>query len=113
MDGSEGPALVTVHLWGVPTRAVPRAVLRVAGDRFALRRGRVDTGLRFAKLLGTGDGRTFTVRDADPQHWGLVAPCRSAAAADALEAGSVPRGWDRIAQERLRVRLRPIARRGT
>jgi len=59
---SDAPALVTVHLWGVPTSRVPSALLRMGLDR---RRLRDAGGPAFAKLLGTGDGRTFTVRDAD------------------------------------------------
>jgi hypothetical protein len=101
---------VTLHLWGVPTRAVPAAVLRMARDRRPLRR---TPGLRFGKLLGTGSGRTFTVRDADPRHWGVLAAWESAAAADAFEHGPVVRAWSRIADERLRVRLRPLASRGS
>ena len=64
------PDLVTMHLWTVPDRRVPIALLRMAGDRGLLGR---TAGLRFAKLLGTGDGRTFTVRDADRNRWGLLA----------------------------------------
>jgi hypothetical protein len=69
-------------------------------------------GLRFAKLLGTGHGRTFTIRDADLLHWGLLATWSSAAAAESFEAGPVARGWDRLAHERLRVDLQPLASRG-
>jgi hypothetical protein len=78
-------------------------------DRGRLRR---TVGLRFAKLLGTGDARTFTVRDADPLHWGLLATWSSAAAAEAFESGPIARGWGRLAHERLRVDLRPLASRG-
>ncbi len=109
-DAAATPALVTLHLWGVPASRVPHAVARMARDRRPLRR---TTGLRFAKLLGTGDGRTFTVRDADPRHWGVLATWASDAAAAAFEDGPVARGWDRLAEERLRVRLRPLASRGT
>ena len=56
--------IVTVHLWGVPGSAVPRAVWHMAADRGRLR---PTPGLRFAKLLGTGTGRTFTPLDADPR----------------------------------------------
>jgi hypothetical protein len=78
-------------------------------DRRHLRR---TDGLGFAKLLGTGDARTFTVRDADPRHWALLATWSSAAAAEAFESGPIARGWERIAHERLRVDLRPLASRG-
>jgi hypothetical protein len=103
------PPLVTLHLWGVPRRAVPTAVLRMATDRPALRR---TAGLRFAKLLGTGTGRTFTVRDADPRHWGLLAVWSDEAAADAFDRSAVVRRWRRTAEEEWSVRLRPLAARG-
>jgi hypothetical protein len=85
------------------------ALLRMAGDRGLLGR---TAGLRFAKLLGTGDGRTFTVRDADRNRWGLLATWDKAADATTFEAGPVARGWGRIADERLRVDLRPLSSRG-
>ncbi len=105
------PALVTLHLWRVRPAAVPRAVLRMGRDRGPVRR---TPGLRFAKLLGTGDGRTFTVRDADPLHWGLLATWTSVEAARAFEQRSpVARAWQRLAAETWRVDLRPVASRGT
>jgi hypothetical protein len=104
------PALVTLHLWTVPRSAVPAAVLRMATDRGRVRR---TPGVRFAKLLGTGDGRTFTARDADPLRWGLLATWTDAEAARAFEAGSpVARGWGRLAHETYRLDLRPVAARG-
>ena len=101
--------LVTLHLWGVPPRAVPRAVLHMATDRLPLRR---TPGLRFAKLLGTGSGRTFTVRDADPLRWGLLAVWDDDDAADAFERGPVPAAWRRFATEQWAARLDPLAARG-
>jgi hypothetical protein len=105
----EVPERVTLHLWGVRPSRVPAAVVRMGLDRRHLCR---TPGLRFAKLLGTGNGRTFTVRDADLLHWGLLATWSSAAAAAAFESGPLARGWDRTAYERLRVDLRPMASRG-
>ena len=105
------PALVTLHLWRVAPAAVPRAVLRMARDRGPVRR---TPGLRFAKLLGTGGGRTFTARDADPLRWGLLATWTSAqAAADFEDRSSVARAWRRLAVETWRADLRPVASRGT
>jgi hypothetical protein len=104
------PDLVTLHLWRVPGSAVPAALARMALDR---RRVRRTPGLRFAKLLGTGDGRTFTVRDADPRRWGLLATWSDAAAAHEFERGSPVAGaWGRLAEETFRVDLRPVASRG-
>ena len=104
-----GPALVTVHVWGVEPRRVPAAVARMALHRRPLRSS---PGALFAKLFGTGDGRTFTARDADPLHWGAVVCWRSVSDAAAFERGPVVRSWARIARETLRLELRPLASRG-
>lgn len=105
------PALVTLHLWTVPAARVPVAVTRMALDRGRVRR---TPGLRFAKLLGTGDGRTFTVRDADPLRWGLLATWTSPQAAERFEIDSpVARGWGRLAARSWRADLRPLAARGS
>ena len=103
------PPHVTLTFWGVPGGAVPAAVSRMALDRRHLRRA---PGLRFGKLLGTGDGRTFTVRDADPYHWGLLAVWDSPADAEAFTDGVTHRRWQAIADERLHLTLRPVASRG-
>jgi hypothetical protein len=81
----------------------------MALDRRHLRGTR---GLRFGKLLGTGNGRTFTLRDADPRHWGLLAVWDDAAAQAAFEAGPVVRAWSRISVERLVVTMEPLSSRG-
>lgn len=99
---------MTLHLWGVRPRSVPGAVARMALDGRAARRA----GARFTKSLGTGDGRTFTPRDADPLHWGLLATWDDAAAAEAFEGSRAVRSWSRLAHERLRVVMRPVAARG-
>ena len=106
---SDVPPLVTLTVWGVGPAGVPPALLRMALDRRHL--GRVP-GLRFAKLLGTGDGRTFTLRDADPLHWALLAVWDDPSAAAAFAIGPTHRAWQRFARERLQLSLRPLASRG-
>jgi hypothetical protein len=97
---------VTLHLWGVSGPGVGRAVAHMATDRLRLRRS---PGLRFAKLLGTGSGRTFTVRDADPRRWGLLAVWDDEAATG---DGPVVEGWRAFADEEWSARLRPLTARG-
>jgi hypothetical protein len=101
--------VVTLHVWGVPTRRVPQALWRMAWDRWTLRRM---PGLTFAKLLGTGRGSTFTPRDADPRHWALLACWTDGEAAQRFEYSPVARAWLRISNETCRFDLVPIASRG-
>ncbi len=103
------PALVTVHVWRVPRRRVPHALLRMATDRAALRKA---TGLRFAKLLGTGAGRTFTARETDLTRWALLSTWADRAAATAFEDSTTAARWRRIADERWRCELVPLSSRG-
>lgn len=100
------PALVTLHVWQVPAARIPAALLRMARDRGRARR---TPGVRFAKLLGTGTGRTFTVRDADPTRWAAVTTWATEGAAQHYP---VARGWDAMASESWQLDLRPIASRG-
>src|SRR6059058_1423630 len=102
-------SLVQLHFWTVPSSAVPGAMLRMATQRRALRRV---PGLRFAKLLGTGSGRTFTPRDADPRRWGLLTVWSDDRCADAFAEGRVITAWQRMADEEWTARLRPLSSRG-
>ncbi|MGE5764372.1 MAG: monooxygenase, partial [Mycobacterium leprae] len=103
------PALVTLHLWRVPRRRVPRALTAVALTAVAGHR-RAPRDARFARMLGTSRG--FTPRSADPCRWALLATWASHAQADAFERSAAARRWDRLADERWRVGLRPLACRG-
>jgi hypothetical protein len=101
--------LVTFHLWGVARRHVPWAASRMMRHRSPLRRV---PGLRFARLLGTGHGRTFTPGDADPRHWALLASWETPETAAAFEAGPVVAAWDAHSVERWRLGLRALSSSG-
>ncbi|WP_432522909.1 monooxygenase [Kineococcus sp. SYSU DK006] len=103
------PALVTLDVWTVPPRRVAGALWRMAADRPALAR---TPGARFSKLMGTGSGRTFTVRDADPRRWALLVAWAEADDADRFERSATVQAWRRLAAERLQVRLAPLTSRG-
>lgn len=108
--GTDAPVpVVRVDLWGVASTAIPASLLSMARDRAIRRR----PGVRFAKLLGTGDGRTFTARDADLHHWALLTCTDDEAAARALDADPVLTRWTGRSEEHLRLLLRPLASRGT
>jgi hypothetical protein len=103
------PAVVTLDVWGVPRRHLPAALL-LGVRTLAERRLRRDGDVPFAKFLGTGDGRTFAPRDADPGHWAVLVCWRSAEAAQRFEAAQ--HAWERICAERLSLRLLPVASKG-
>ncbi len=100
--------VVTLHLWGVAPSRVPLALLRMATDRPLL----ANQPARFTRLLGTGRGRRFTPRDADPTHWAVLATWEDRCAADAFERSPTVTGWRRIAREELRLVLQPVSSRG-
>jgi hypothetical protein len=103
------PGLVTVHVWRVPTRGVPRAMTRMATDRARLRKV---PGLRFARLLGTGAGTTFAIRDAELHRWALLACWDEPSSAAAFERSATIRHWRRAAAEQWRLELVPLSSRG-
>jgi hypothetical protein len=103
------PALVTLHLWRVPWWRVPAAVGRIVLDRHPVRNA---PGVRFAKLLGTGRGETFTLADAEPRRWGLLASWADPGAAASFEQSATVRRWRRLAEETWRAELRPLSARG-
>jgi hypothetical protein len=100
--------VVVLHVWG--TRSVPASLWRMGRDRFGLS---ATPGLRFAKLLGTGSGETFTPRDADPHHWAALTVWDDARAADDFESSRLVGAWGELAHERLRVVMTPLSSRGT
>jgi hypothetical protein len=70
------------------------------------------SGCTFYRLLGTSRAGGFGLRDADPRHWALLICWPDAAAASAFDRSSTVRGWGRLADERLRLQLRPLSSRG-
>ena len=79
------------------------ALARMGLDR---NRARRTPGVRFAKMLGTGDGRTFTARDADPLHWAKLSTWATPG------PDPVADSWARLAQETWRLDLRPLISTG-
>jgi hypothetical protein len=80
--------------------------------RHQLRRPAGVPGLRFARLLGTGRGKSFTPGDADPKHWALLASWDTAQSAERFESSTVVRAWSSHSVECWRLRLRPLTSKG-
>lgn len=98
--------VVTVHLWGTGSASAglgltARTTLQLLGRRRP-------EGLRFARILGTAKGTSFSSRDADLGHWALVSSWETREAADAFDRGPLVGAWDARSRERVRVRMRPI-----
>jgi hypothetical protein len=88
---------------------VPWAASRMMRHRAPLHRV---PGLRFARLLGTGHGRSFTPGDADPRHWALLASWDTPERAEAFEHGPLISAWDAHSDERWRLALRTLSSHG-
>lgn len=99
--------VVALHLWG--THHPARAVATLARTRPQVRRL---PGCTFAKLLGTGHGTTFSVRDADPSHWAAVTCWATRQALAAFELSRPYAAWSDIAYETATLVLRPLRARG-
>lgn len=101
--------VVTLHVWRVPARRVPRAIVALATDRRQVRR---TPGVAFAKLLGTSRPGRFSVTDADARRWALIASWSSAEDARGFDRTPAVAGWHRRADETWTATLRPVSARG-
>jgi hypothetical protein len=100
------PAAVLLHIWGIPTHAIPRAFAHVLADPRAMAR---EPGVQFVKILGTARAETFGLADTDLRHWVMVTTWSDASVAAHVETTSrTLRSWDALADERFRVSLRPL-----
>jgi hypothetical protein len=109
MPGFSRVDVVTTHVWRVPVRRVPRALVAVAADRRRIRR---TPGVAFAKMLGACRSGRFGIRDADPTRWMLITSWVDADAAHCFDHSSVLSAWTRGAEEIWTATLRPLAAQG-
>jgi hypothetical protein len=58
-----------IYIFTVRKKAIPFAFLQMAIGRRSARR---IPGVSFAKLMGTGTGKTFTPSDADLKQWAIL-----------------------------------------
>ena len=97
-----------VYFWKIKQGKVGFALVRMALDRGGLRRLK---GVRFAKMLGTGKGETFTPRDADATRWGALIVIESSHL-NALDNSKMVKRWRAKSFEEVRYLIDPISSHG-
>jgi len=100
--------VTVIYFWKIKPSKVGFALLRMALDRGALRRIK---GVRFAKMLGTGKGETFTPRDADANRWGALIVI-DRANLEMLDNSKLINRWRANSISEVRYLLDPISSHG-
>ncbi len=103
--------IVALYFWEVSPSAVPLAIGHMALDRFKLNSLRKKSQLSFFKLLGTGKGKSFTPKDADPLRWGLLV-CLPEEGLKHFDNSPLINRWRTIANSEFRALLTPISAHG-
>ncbi len=70
-------------------------------------------GLTFCKLMGTGSGKTFTVRDADLHHWCVLSVWETPEQSLAYLSSKPAKQWQKIAASQANLELEPLSAKGT
>jgi len=102
--------LVVLDSWTVAPKNVVRAFMYMGLHRRSLRKV---GGLDFWKLLGTGSGRTFTMRDANPKQWAVLTVWTNRAEYETFTQTKMFNSWQSIAKSFAHVELEPLSAKGT
>ena len=95
-----------IYISTIKKKAIPFAFLQMAIGRRAARK---IPGVSFAKLMGTGTGKTFTPSDADLQQWAILFV---ASDLGAIEESTFIRGWKKRSARIERYILNPVSSHG-
>jgi heme-degrading monooxygenase HmoA len=102
--------IVRIDIFKVGTSKIPRAVGLMGTQRRSLKR---DPEILFWKLLGTGSGKTFTSRDADPHHWAVLTVWRDEASAANFANSAIVGHWQKIQIEHGYFIMSALSAKGT
>ena len=101
---------VRLDITRVKSRHVLIAFSLMARQRLSMRKL---PGLTFYKLMGTGSGKTFTVRDADLNHWCVLSVWETQEDSLAYLTSKPARQWRKIALTEANIELEPLSAKGT
>ena len=96
----------TLYLFRLPRRSIPFALLQMALGR---RKARKLPGVTFAKLLGTGTGKSFTPSDSDIEQWAILLVGDNL---QELDSSRFISKWRQRSMSEERYCLRPISSHG-
>ena len=95
-----------VYIHTLPKRYIPFAFLQMAIGR---RQARNIPGVTFAKLMGTGTGKTFTPSDSNLCQWAILVVANNL---DVIESSSFIRAWEKRAINTQKLELNLVSSHG-
>lgn len=103
---SHQESFTTIYIFTVRKAAIPFAFLQMAIGRHT---ARAIPGVTFAKLMGTGTGKTFTPSDADLKQWAILFVANDFSV---VENSRFIKGWRKRSSQVEILHLNPISSHG-
>jgi hypothetical protein len=97
---------VQLYIFTLKQRSIPFAFIQMAVGR---RIARNIPGVSFAKLMGTGTGKTFTPSDADLKQWAVLFVSENL---ETVDSSKFIQGWKKRSAKIDRYLLNPISSHG-
>jgi hypothetical protein len=97
---------VQLYIFTLKQRSIPFAFIQMAVGR---RIARNISGVSFAKLMGTGTGKTFTPTDADLKQWAVLFVSDNV---ETVDSSKFIQGWKKRSTKIDRYLLNPVSSHG-
>lgn len=101
--------IAVLYIWKSRKWALPWVFMQMATNPYKFRKF---PGVTFAKSLGTGNGITFTPRDADLNQWGALLVFSTEDAVENFDNSKFIQRWKNNSTEQFRVILQPLSSHG-